>query len=92
MKFNWDKLKADSNKAKHGISFEMAERVFADEFRIEYHDNRENYGEDRWITIGFVRQSVLYVVYTIRDGDITRIISARKANEKECKQYRQSHG
>ena len=91
MKFEWDAVKAVSNKTKHGVSFDLATRVFFDPCRIETHDQWEDYGEDRWATIGIVDPAVLYVVYTVRDGDTIRIISARKANEKERKQYRQAN-
>lgn len=91
MNFDWDDVKAGRNKAKHGVSFDMAARVFFDPLRIETHDNRESYGEDRWATIGASFEAVLYVVYTVRDGDTIRLISARKANERERKQYRQAN-
>jgi len=91
MKIEWDAIKAVSNKTKHGVSFDLATRVFFDPCRIETHDQWEDYGEDRWATIGIVDPAVLYVVYTVRDGDTIRIISARKANEKERKQYRQAN-
>ncbi|NOS87337.1 MAG: hypothetical protein HOP34_02140 [Methylococcaceae bacterium] len=58
---------------------------------IETHDQSHDYGEDRWATMGMVNHAVLYVVYTVRDGDTIRLISARKANEKERKQYDQAH-
>ncbi|TAN50416.1 MAG: BrnT family toxin [Methylococcaceae bacterium] len=58
--------------------------------RIELYDGREDCSEDRWATIGLVYPAVLYVVYTVRDGDTIRLISARKANEKERKQCRQA--
>jgi uncharacterized DUF497 family protein len=89
--FEYDPAKAASNKLKHGVSFELAARVFFDPFRIETHDQSENYGEDRWATIGMVNHGVLYVAYTVRDGDTIRLISARKANEKERKQYHQAN-
>ena len=91
MNFDWDDIKACSNKAKHGVSFDTAARVFLDPLRIETYDNQESYGEDRWATIGVAAQAVLYVVYTVRDGDTIRLISARKANERERKQYRQAN-
>jgi uncharacterized DUF497 family protein len=91
MKFEWDATKAIGNKTKHGVNFDLATRVFFDPCRIETHDQWEDYGEDRWATIGLVDPAVLYVVYTVRDGDTIRIISARKANEKERKQYRQAN-
>ena len=89
--FEYDSAKAASNVLKHGVSFELATRVFFDPFRIEAHDQSENYGEDRWATIGMVDYGVLYVVYTVRDGDTIRLISARKANEKERKHYHQAN-
>lgn len=91
MNFEWDAAKAESNKAKHGVSFNLAARVLFDPHRVEMYDGREDYGEDRWATIGYADPALLYVVYTVRDGDAIRLISARKANEKERKQYRQAH-
>lgn len=87
--FECDPVKAASNEAKHGLSFDLAARVFFDPLRIEAHDQSENYGEDRWATIGMAGNGLLYVVYTVRDGDTIRLISARKANERERKQYHQ---
>lgn len=91
MNFEWDAVKAARNKSKHGVSFNFAARVLCDPYRIEQYDGREDYGEDRWATIGYADPALLYVVYTVRDGDTIRLISARKANEKERQQYRQAH-
>jgi len=91
MNVEWDPTKATTNQSKHGVAFEDAVCVFYDTGRIEAHDGRESYGEDRWATIGMVYPAVLYVVYTVRDGDTIRLISARKANEKERRQYRQAN-
>lgn len=91
MNFEWDATKAGSNKAKHGVSFSLAARVLLDPYRLEMYDGRENYDEDRWATIGYADPALLYVVYTIRHGDTIRLISARKANANEQKQYRQAH-
>ena len=52
MKLEWDADKAAQNLKKHGVSFEEAELVFYDTGRIEAHDDREDYAEDRWATIG----------------------------------------
>jgi uncharacterized protein len=54
-------------------------------------DGREDYSEDRWATIGLAAWSVLYVVYTVREEEIIRIISARKAVPHEQKQYREAN-
>jgi uncharacterized DUF497 family protein len=91
MELEWDAAKAASNLQKHGVAFEDAERVFYDAGRIETYDGRENHGEDRWATIGLVYAAVLYVVYTVRNEDTIRLISARKANASEQKQYRQAN-
>ena len=91
MELDWDAAKAESNKAKHGVSFNIAARVFLDPDRIEVYDGRESYSEDRRATIGYVDPALLYVVYTVRDEDTIRLISARKANEHERKQYRQAN-
>lgn len=91
MKIEWDLTKAASNLNKHGVAFEDAMRMFYDVELIETYDGREDYGEDRWATIGVVYLTVLYVVYTVRDDDTIRLISARKANAREQKQYRQAN-
>ena len=91
MDFEWDSGKADANLRKHGISFEDATRVFLDPQRIETFDDREDYGEDRWKTVGLVAPALLAVVYTVRgkDGYLIRLISARKADAYERAQYRE---
>lgn len=78
----------DDNKnriQKHGISFETAALVFADEERIEYFDKLHSLNEDRYVVLGCV-QGILYVVYTMRD-EAARIISARMATPTERKIY-----
>lgn len=93
MNFEWDNTKAASNKAKHGVSFDLASLVFFDPLRIESHDCRKDYGEDRFVTIGIVaaKPLMLSVVYTPRNGEKIRLISARIANEKERRWYYQAH-
>ena len=89
MDFEWDASKAAVNLRKHRISFEDAARVFLDPNRIETYDGRDAYGEDRWKTVGFVDPALLTVLYTVRgkEGDIIRLISARKADAHERTQY-----
>lgn len=91
MNFEWDAAKAALNLRKHGVAFEDAARVFLDGGRLESYDGRENYGEDRWATIGQVYATVLYVVYTVRHEDSIRIISARKAIYHEQNKYREAN-
>ncbi len=91
MEFGWRADKAATNLSKHGVSFEDAARVFLDPNRIETYDGREAYGEDRWKTVGLVEPALLAVVYTVRDkdGEVIRLISARKADPDERSQYRE---
>jgi uncharacterized protein len=90
MDFEWDAKKAASNLRKHRVSFADAARVFLDPNRIETFDVRDAYGEDRWKTVGLVEPALLAVVYTIRgnEGEVIRLISARKADAYERAQYR----
>ena len=81
----WDEQKNQTNYAKHGIRFETAALVFADENRIEYYDEIHSTEEDRYVVIGLVNH-VLFVVYTMRK-DTIRIISARLATRIERNIY-----
>ena len=53
-------------------------------------DDREGYGEERWVAVGWLQALVGVVVYTERVGDVIRIISARKATKREVQRYEQS--
>ena len=86
MKFEWDENKNKSNQDKHGIDFNDAKEVFEDNNRKTSPDLRQNYGEDRWITIGKILDIIIVVVYTVRNTAY-RIISARYAKKKERKFY-----
>ncbi|GAA0243860.1 BrnT family toxin [Rhodanobacter caeni] len=52
MDFEWDDAKAALNLRKHGIAFEEAARVFLDPGRVDMIDDREEYGEERWLSVG----------------------------------------
>ena len=86
MRFEWDDGKNKNNILKHGIDFAGAALIFLDCDRIEITDNRKNYGEERYRTIGMVNEIILCVVYTIRKFNY-RIISARRANKDERETY-----
>ncbi len=88
--FEWDDAKAASNVEKHAVCFEEARAVFCDPFAIELFDDREAYGEERYVLIGMAVNSVVVVVYTERD-DRRRIISARKAEPNEQRFYHESN-
>ncbi len=85
MEIEWDKNKAASNLIKHNIDFEDAKNIFLDPNRLEREDKRD-YGETRIQVIGMVNLIVLFVVYTKRENRY-RIISARRANKNERRQY-----
>jgi uncharacterized protein len=89
LQFEWDDAKARQNLAKHKISFEEAETVFADPFLITYPDDIHSTYEDRFISIGqSIRGRVLLVIHTDQDDRI-RIISSRKATAAEKDVYDQ---
>lgn len=86
VQFEWDEEKNRSNKAKHGISFEEAGAIF-DSPVFTAADDREKYGEERFISTGLLGEfAVVVVVRTSRSGRI-RLISARRANRKERQAY-----
>ena len=84
-RFEWDDEKNHINIKKHGISFESARFVFADENHVILYDDIHSVNEERYIAIGMV-DKILYVVHTIRNERI-RIISARTATEAERRIY-----
>lgn len=91
MDIEYDEAKNQSNIAKHGLSFEEAARVFRDPDLWETVDTRKDYGEERRLCFGSVPENsicgrVYSVAYTLR-GENIRIISARKANEREQYAY-----
>ena len=84
--FEWDDAKAEANRAKHGIPFELAVEVFDDPDRLDVGDERFDYGEERRNAVGMAEGVVLTVSYTMRDG-VCRIISARPASRREREAY-----
>ncbi len=81
----WDDEKAASNQKKHGVDFADAATVLEDEAARTIPDDHSE--EDRWVTLGMdALGRILVVVYTWRDEEI-RLISARKANRSERRQY-----
>ena len=89
MYFDWDDNKAKSNFIKHGITFEEAVTVFADPYLLFTEDSKHSDLEEREWAMGETENgSIVVVVFTIRD-EVFRIISARKATKRECRQYEQ---
>jgi hypothetical protein len=86
LEFEWDEAKARSNLKKHGVSFLAAAAIFLNE-RLERIDDREDYGEVRWIAPGRVEMEVYRVVYTWRAENLIRIVSAQRASQDEQEIY-----
>ncbi len=86
MQFEWDEAKNQINIRKHGIDFADVPSMFEGEI-LSRIDDRFDYGEERWVGIGFIQQGVAVVVWTERHQNTIRIISARKANHYERRQF-----
>ncbi len=86
MQFEWDARKAMQNAEKHGVPFEYAARVFLDPRRLDSEDARRDYREERRLTLGMIDNRLFVVAYT-RRGPVIRLISARKANQRERRYY-----
>ncbi|MGE7989806.1 BrnT family toxin [Pseudomonas sp. NPDC089554] len=89
MQFEWDERKNLLNIRKHGIDFRDVPEMFLHPM-LSVCDDRYDYDEARWVSLGWLRGLVGVVVYTERRGDVIRIISARKATRKEAIRYDQT--
>jgi uncharacterized DUF497 family protein len=90
LRFEWDSAKARANVQKHGISFDEAETAFSDEYALVMPDpEHSSTHEERLVLIGLsAALRVLVVVHCERaDGDVIRLISARRATRTERAQY-----
>jgi uncharacterized protein len=86
MRLEWDERKNQANIQKHGLDFADAWEIFSLPLLVAP-DDREDYGEDRWIGIGLLKALVAVVVYVERDEDVIRVISLRKALSHERAEY-----
>jgi uncharacterized protein len=89
LRFVWDPKKNETNRKKHGVSFDEAQTVFFDENAIEFYDPDHSDEEDRFLLLGLsFRLRVLVVCHCYRESqEVIRIISARKATRKERSHY-----
>ena len=85
MKFEWDETKRRTNLRDHKLDFADAEIVFSG-ITFTFEDNRFEYGEDRFITLGLLREIVVVIAHTERN-DTVRVISMRKATKNEQRLY-----
>jgi uncharacterized DUF497 family protein len=86
LSFEWDEEKNAANIKNHGIDF-LDAALFFENPTLEAIDDRADYGEVRYIALGLSGETVLQVVYTWRDENVIRIISARKANRYDAEKY-----
>ena len=81
MQYEWDDNKRVANLVRHKVDFADAV-AFEWDTALETIDDRFDYGETRWVALGFIGSKLHVMVYTFRGSKI-RIISLRKANKRE---------
>ena len=91
MRFTWDQQKRRENIRKHGIDFVDVVAIF-DSLRLVRRDDRDDYGEDRWVSMGYLGDVPIVVVYTEEGDDTVRLISAREATKHESKAFHKKRG
>jgi len=90
LNFEWDRTKASANLRKHGVSFEEAATVFADESSLTIPDPDHSLVERRFVLLGTSYRGKMRVVVHTERGDSIRIISARPASRRERQQYEEA--
>jgi uncharacterized protein len=85
MQFEWDENKRDANIQKHGFDF-VDSREFFENNPLIFCDTRKNYGEKRYVAMGLLQHRLMIGVFTMRKS-VIRMISMRKANDRERKYY-----
>ena len=87
---DWRGLEAASNAKKHKVTFEVAKTVFYDDFAVQFFDEEHSFNEERFLLLGMSSDARLLLVChcETEDGNVVRIISARKATETEAQYYR----
>lgn len=81
MQFTWHEPKRQANLKKHGMDFADAAQVFAGP-TFTFEDDREDYGEKRWVTLGLLGENLVVIVHTETEDEI-RVISMREADQDE---------
>jgi uncharacterized DUF497 family protein len=90
LRFEWDSAKDAANQRKHGVSFDEAATVFEDDYALLLEDEEHSEEEDRFVLLGLSAVlRILVVCHCYRASDeVIRIISARKADRAEKREYR----
>lgn len=83
--WDWDEAKRQTNRDKHGIDFAALAQLDWTTAQIEP-DNRRDYGEDRFIAVGYIKDRLHKLIFTRRNGRM-RVISFRKANRREQRKW-----
>lgn len=85
VQYTWDEAKRAANTADHGIDFTAAYRFEWDTAKVDP-DTRRDYGESRFVALGRIGLRIHVLVFTPR-GELVRVISLRKANQREIRRY-----
>ena len=88
MNYEWDSAKRRSNLEKHGLDFSLAEMILSADSVADIIDDRFSYGEERHLAYAEVNETRLCLCYAKKQGDIIRIISLRRAHEKEWRKIK----
>jgi uncharacterized protein len=90
VRVEWDESKNLSNQEKHGVCFEDASELFAEDVNcLEIFDVSHSEEEERFISIGPIRAGLVLAVWTEREDDVVRIISARWTTKREARLYKE---
>jgi uncharacterized DUF497 family protein len=89
MKFEWNSKKNEINIRERGIDFADAQEMFEHDLLV-MQDTRKNYGESRYIGVGYIQGRLMVTVFTKRSLNTVRIISLRKANKREQAKFKAS--
>jgi len=90
MRFDWDRSKDETNREKHGLSFDEAKALFTSGVDyLELFGAEHSVSEDRFIAIGPIARGIVVVVWTEQPADTIRIISARVASSREAELFHQ---
>ncbi len=89
VKFEWDPAKAAANLKKHRVSFDEAKSVFYDDFAVQFFDEDHSADEERFLMLGMSSGAKLLIACHCEreEGETIRIISARKATQRESAFY-----
>jgi uncharacterized DUF497 family protein len=88
--FEWDPMKAELNRKKHGITFEEAMTVFGDALAQIFSDPDHSAEEERFLLVGVSEFRRVLIVISVERGEVLRLISARKATPEERRSYEES--